>query len=131
MKKIFWVFFLSLIILSFFSAPILTHAKACTGESANGLVPCGQDASCPCEISDFFTMIGRIYNFIVKMVATPLAILALTVGGIVLLISAGSPGLAGLGRKILYTTVIGMFLVYGSWIIIDLIVYTLTKHHIQ
>jgi hypothetical protein len=108
MKKILIIF-----ILFIFLTPVLI--------SAQGLVPCGGDGQEPCTISHFFTMLYRIYDFIVKMIATPLAIIALTVGGIVLMISAGNPNTASLGKKILWTAIIGLFLVWGSWVIINFI----------
>jgi hypothetical protein len=86
---------------------------------AQGLVPCGHGN--PCTIGDFFTMLHRIYNFLVTMIATPLAIIALTVGGIILMTSAGNPNLVSLGKKILWAAIIGLFLVWGSWVIINFI----------
>jgi len=73
----------------------------------------------PCNICDFFNMLTRIYDFIVKTIATPLAIIAIVVGGILMLISAGNANLLGKGKKILYAAIIGLALVYCSWIIID------------
>ena len=74
-----------------------------------------------CKIEDFFDMLGKIYDFIVKTIATPLAIIAVSVGGILMLISAGNPEMFGLGKKVLWSAIIGLVLAYGSWIIIDFI----------
>jgi hypothetical protein len=70
-------------------------------------------------------MLVNVYQFIILEIATPLAIVAITVGGIMLLISAGSPNLAGLGKKILYAAIIGLALVFCSWLIIDFVLTTL------
>lgn len=87
-----------------------------------GLVPCGGGAGEPaCTIGCFFAMLANIYNFLVKMIATPLAILALTIGGVILLMSAGNPSAVGLGKKIIYSAIIGLVLVYCSWLIINVI----------
>ena len=88
-----------------------------------GLVPCGKaaDGSDACTICDFFVMLARIYDFLVKWIATPLAILAVTIGAVALMISAGNPNLAGTGKKILYAAIIGLVLVFLSWLIINTI----------
>ncbi|MEK7540797.1 MAG: hypothetical protein AAB529_00945 [Patescibacteria group bacterium] len=115
MKKISLSTILLLLFLIFVFIPVLA--------SAQGLVPCGKaaDGSDACTINDFFIMLARIFNFIVKFIAAPLAVLMLTIGGVIILISAGNPNLAGLGKKILWVSVIGLVLVFGSWLIISFI----------
>ena len=80
MKKIFLLIGLFFLIL--FLTPVFTNAA---------IVPCGNPGQAQCTITDFFVMLGNIYNFIVWNIATPLAILGLTIGGIFILISAGNP----------------------------------------
>lgn len=113
MKKTFLLISLFFLILSL--TPVLINAQ--------GLVPCGKAAngSDACTISDFFIMLTRIFDFIVWYIATPLAVLMLTIGGVMILISAGNPNLAGLGKKILWVSVIGLVLVFGSWLIVSFI----------
>ena len=117
MKKIFWVFFTVLLLPLIL--PALAQASQCGG--ATGLVPCGINATCPCEIQDFFVMLNRIFIFAIKWIVTPLAVLMLTIGGLLILISAGNPNLAGLGKKTLYAAIIGLVLAFGSWLIISFI----------
>jgi len=88
----------------------------------DGLVPCDGPN---CTICSFFQLLANIYDFIVKMIATPLAVIALIVGGIFIMISAGNPNLLGNGKKILYAAIIGLALVWGSWLIIDFILHTI------
>jgi hypothetical protein len=120
MKKIFWVFFASLALL-FLSFNQISAVSCPNGgdPSATGIVPCG--VSCECTISNLFLMLARIFDFIVKFIATPLAILMLTIGGVMLLISAGNPNLAGIGKKILWASIIGLVLVFCSWLIVSFI----------
>jgi len=120
MKKFFYLI-VSLLILSVIFIPTFSLAKECLNQE--GIVRCGIDKTCPCDICDFFAMLTRIYDFIVKTIATPLAIIAMVVGGILMLISAGNPNLLGKGKKILYAAIIGLALVYCSWLIIN---FTLT-----
>ena len=83
------------------------------------LVTCGNSGGAQCTIGDFFTMLGKIYDFIVKDIATPLAIIAITIGGIMMMISAGNPNLMATGKKIFWSAVIGLALVFCSWLIIN------------
>jgi len=109
MKKI----FIAGVLFLLFFTPILA--------SAAGLVPCGGPGEEACTITHFFTMLARIFNFIVYSIATPLAVIMLTIGAIMLLISAGNPNLAGMGKKILWASAVGLVLVFCSWLIINFI----------
>ena len=64
-------------------------------------------------------MLGNIYTFLVTDIATPLATLAVIVGGVLIMVSAGNPNLSGMGKKILYAGIIGMILVFCSYLIIN------------
>ena len=120
MKKIFWVFFLTIVLLFFSFSQISAGNCPDSGDpQATGLVPCG--VSCSCTLSNFFVMLARIFNFVVKMIATPLAIAMLTIGGVMILISAGNQNLLSLGKKTVYASIIGLVLVFCSWLIIDFI----------
>jgi len=66
-------------------------------------------------------MLARIFNFIVYSIATPLAVIMITIGAIMILISAGNPNLAGMGKKMLWISAIGLVLVFCSWLIINFI----------
>ena len=90
-------------------------------EAASAIVQCGNSTTM-CTIQDFFALLVRIYHFIWADIAAPLAVLAVIIGGVLLIVSAGNPGLFELGKKILYAAVIGLFLTGGSWLIIDFIV---------
>ncbi len=75
--------------------------------------------SCPCKLGHFFLMIARIYYFAVWILAVPFAALMVVVGGILILISGGNPGLFEKGRNILKYTFIALLLIFGSWLIIN------------
>jgi hypothetical protein len=107
--------------LVLFLIPVVAGAQALCNDGGTGIVPCGNTPACPCQLGHFFIMLAKIYNFLVLMIATPLAVLGLTIGGILILISAGNPNLAGLGKKTLWASIIGLLLVFGSWIIIKTI----------
>jgi len=111
MKKFFIAISLFCLLLAF-SAPISVKA--------DGLVPC-DGIVVKCEWAQLKQMLQGILNFIVFTIATPLATLALVVGGIILLTSAGNPGLAGLGKQIIWAAIIGLLLALCSVAIVNFI----------
>jgi len=113
MKKL----FLSIILFSLLSVifvPVLA--------SADGLVPC---TGSNCTICSFFQMLANIYNLIVKDIATPLAIIAIIVGAIFMMVSAGNPNLMSKGKTIFWSAIIGLALVFCSYLIIDSILHAI------
>ena len=82
---------------------------------------CGNAGLYACGINDFFSYAWKYLSFYVIDIATPLAVIALIVGGIFMMISAGNPNLMGTGKKILYAAIIGLVLVFCSLIIINFI----------
>ncbi len=115
MKKIFWVFFLLLI-----GVAAAEHAYAIPC-GVDGIVPCGQYPNCPCDITDVFIILTNIYFFVVAWIATPLAVIAIVIGAVIMMISAGNPQALGTGKKVLYAGIIGLVLVLCSWLIIDFV----------
>jgi type IV secretory pathway VirB2 component (pilin) len=79
------------------------------------IVPCQNG----CTINDFFTMLGNIYDFVAGGIAGPLAIVAIIIGGMMMILSAGNPALFARGKQVLLLAVIGLLLTYGSKLIID------------
>ena len=115
MKKEFLYIIVLFCLVLIISVPILVKAA---------FVECDTN----CGISDLFTTLVNIYNFLTKDIAAPLAIIAITVGGIMMLISAGNPNLMGTGKKILWTAIIGLVLVFCSFLIINFIACTTLKY---
>ena len=72
-----------------------------------------------CGITDFFTMLVNVYSFIVLLIATPAAVIAITFAAILMMVSAGNPGLMGRGKQILIFAIIGLVLSFGSYLIIN------------
>ncbi len=130
MKKSFLIFFLlmiSLLLLSNTAKADLVTGYCNESSPPLGLVPCGNTINadgglaCPCQLGHIFTLAQNIYNFLIFYIATPLAGLLIVIGGVLLLLSAGNPNLAATARKILWGTLIGIFLVFGAWLIINVV----------
>lgn len=121
MKKIFILFFASLAILFLLSSTVFAQQP---------LVPCGngsptKDDGTPnpaykaCTIADFFELIARVYGFMVRYIATSLAALMIIIGAVMMMVSAGNQGLYSSGKKMITYAIVGLVLVFGSWLIID------------
>jgi len=122
MKKILLIFLVSIFFLSFYALTV--NAQQCD-ESAggNGLVPCGREVVngiviCPCQLYHVGILFLNIFNFIVLQISVPLAGLLIVIGGVVLVFSGGNPGLASLAKRILWGAIIGILLIWGSYLII-------------
>jgi hypothetical protein len=121
MKKIFLIFILFLLV-----APIVTMAKECPYDSKNPpFVKCGYQDSCPCEFQDLLNILPSAINFILYTLVIPLSVIFLIIGGVMIMISAGDPGRAQIGKQILLATIIGMVLAFGAWLIVNFILTTL------
>ena len=116
-KKIFLLIVSSYLLVAIF-IPVLANAQA-------PFVRCGNPGQNACTICSVFSTLMYIYNFIVLDIATPLAVISISIGGILMMISAGNPNLLGLGKKILYAAIIGLVLVFCSWLIINIILTTI------
>lgn len=85
------------------------------------LVPCGTSENpLPCTLDCFYVMVDRIINFLLFIIAIPLSATAFMAAGI-LMVLGGSEKSITLGKSILKYALIGLFIAFGAWLIIDLI----------
>ncbi|MBX4201227.1 hypothetical protein KW786_03875 [Candidatus Parcubacteria bacterium] len=90
-----------------------------TCDGMGGKEKCLLHLKCPCEFGHIFIMMKNIFDFAVFKITIPLAAFFVVVGGILLLVSGGNPGLADRGKAILKSAAIALLLVFGSWLIIN------------
>lgn len=90
------------------------------------LVPCGEPGNLctPCHL---WLLANRIVRFLLFQLATPILVVALLIGGIVWLTSSGNPAQIEKGKKILTSSVMGIFIAFGAWLIVNSIIYTLAS----
>ena len=112
-KKIFLIFFLVSIFLSF------AQVRA----EGTGLVPCGGEGD-PCTLCDFFQLFKNIIDFlllpphgIIPIIAT----LMLVIGGIMFFLAGGSPEGLGKAKRLITSVVIGLIIIYGAWIFVNFV----------
>jgi len=102
-----------------------------------GLVPCGkevyiggswEEGECVggvptfirCQFCHFFVMLDGAIDFVLFKLVPPIAILMLVIGGVMFLATAGSPEKLGTAKKLITSVVIGLIIIFASWIIINL-----------
>lgn len=101
--------------------------------AAGGLIPC--DGVCSpnstncisCTPCHFLQMVVNIANFIVKNVVPPLAGLLFLIGGIMMIMAAGSESRFKKGKEIIVNTGIGVVIVLGSWLIINTLILAIAR----
>jgi len=104
----------------------------------DGLVPCGKEVyqnaefdengsfvtgnpiEVRCQFCHFFVMLEAIIDFVLFQLVPPIAILMIVIGGIMFFAAAGSPEKLGTAKKLLTSVVIGLVIIFASWIIVDL-----------
>ena len=112
-------------ILFFCGLLVLIAAPALAAPLEIGLVPCGFEGLPACDPCYLWYLAGNIVDFLLKGLALPILALALLAGGIVWLTSSGNPAQIEKGKKILTSSVLGIFIAFGAWLIVNTIIHTL------
>ena len=96
---------------------------------ANGLVPCGYDTNIDgtydpeterCRFCHLFVLFENIIDFVFLKLVPPVAILMLVIGGAMFFLAAGDPGALTKAKSIITTTVIGLVIIYVSFVIVGM-----------
>lgn len=90
-----------------------------------GIVQCGGPTEDPCTICDIPVTIDRLIDYVIKNFVTPAAILMVMVGGFMILTAGPSPQRVETGKKILTNTLIGILIIFFSWMIVNTILVVL------
>ncbi len=92
---------------------------------AQGLVPCGNPGQRACTLCDFFVLFENIVNFVLIKIVPPLATLMIAIGGFLYLFAGSNPNLLNRSKQIFYSIAIGLLIVYGSWLLVNLFFQTI------
>jgi len=107
MKKIF--------VLAFLTLFLGTQALAA------GLVPCGGEGEDACELCHFFVMGKNIIDAVLIDIIPPIAILFVIIGGTYFILGSGyDPSLISKAKAMFWSVAIGLLIIYGSWLVINL-----------
>lgn len=100
----------------FFSIIIFYFIFSFSFASAQGLVPCkGLD----CDFCDLLKLIDNVFYFAIYKIVIPLVVIMIIYGGFVIMTAGDSTDKVAQGRKIIQSSIIGVVIVLGAWMIID------------
>jgi len=128
MKKTFLILLISLLFFSVFGASQV---------SAAGLVPCGGAGESPCTFCHLFVLGDNIVTFLLVDIVPALAAFIVVIGGVMIMFSysggmidagggkKGGPALLGQAKKLFTALVIGLVIIYGAWIIVNMFLMTI------
>ena len=95
-----------------------------------GLVPCGKSEPGPdespevtvsCQLCHLFVTIKGIVDFILLRIVSVIAVLILTAGGVMFVVSRGNPGDLTRAKSMMTAVVVGLVIIFASWLIINTI----------
>ena len=85
------------------------------------IVPCTDD----CTLCHLWELASNIINFLSFNLAIPMAVLLFVAAGIMFLISGGNQEKVALARSIFTNTIIGLVIIFASWMLIDTLLKTI------
>lgn len=109
--------------------------------SYEGFVPCGnnvcangimKDSKCeppgtliegktnPCQLCHAFVMANGMISYLLINIVPILAVFMLVIGGVMFYFGGANPGLLGKAKTLIKGIVIGLFLIYGAYMIIGI-----------
>lgn len=107
--------------LVFFLAPVFASAQT-TGLVKCGLVYVGAASEQKlCTMCDIFKLVQVVTNFLIVYMAAPVAALVFAYGGFLLLTPGGSADKAKRGKTAITNAVVGLVIIYVSWLAVDAI----------
>ncbi len=80
-----------------------------------------------CGLCDLFVVGKNIIDFLWWQISFPLAILMIVVAAFFFIISGGNPSLHTRGKSIATAAVVGLFITFGSWLIISVAINTIAR----
>ena len=92
-----------------------------------GLVPCGYGNLPQCTPCHIWVLASNIINFLLFRAAIPIVTLALLAGGIFMITAAGNPTQIAKGKSIIASSLIGIFIAFSAWLIVNTIINTISE----
>lgn len=118
-------FSILIILLGFLLLPLVSLAT----HGGTPLVPCGNPGQPACQFCHFFVLFQNIVNYLLIHIVPVVAVLMLVIGGF-MYVSAyfeiipkggtGGPALLSRAKSLFTYTIIGLIVIYASWLIINL-----------
>ncbi len=89
------------------------------------ILPCGREGAPDCNLCHLWHLGSNIVNFISFNLAIPVAVLLFMAAGVIFLTSGGSEQKVALARSIFTNTVIGLVIIFCSWLLVDTLIKTI------
>jgi len=105
-------FFVSLFLISIFGTMLFG-----VGNANAAVITCGTGQDM-CTLCDLIAGMNRIIQYLMKL-AIGVALLAMTIGGVMYVVSAGDKGLADKAKGAITNAVVGFAIIFAGWLIIN------------
>jgi len=86
--------------------------------TTGGKIISGTSEGISCQFCHFFVIMNGVVSFVLISIVPYLAVLMLVVGGSMFYFAGGAPGLLTRGQNLIKNVVIGLFLIYGSYMLV-------------
>lgn len=83
-----------------------------------GIITCGKTVGSMCTLCDIIKGINTIIQYLLR-IGIGFALLSITIGGVLYIVSAGESGLMETGKKTIFNAAIGLVIMLGAWLIIS------------
>lgn len=83
-----------------------------------GIVQCGRPGQNMCTLCNMIEGMRIIIDYLMK-IAVGVALLAMAIGGVMYIVSAGSSGLADMGKKAITNAAIGFVIIFAAYLIVN------------
>lgn len=136
MKKKFTKYFLTIFFFILVIVPVSGLAQT-DGNTSSGLVPCGTESykkgevvngenveyliKNPCTFSSIFVLINNVINFLLFVIALPVAAIMLAYAGFLFMFSGMQPEARSKAKRIFGKVVFGFVLAAAAWLIVHLV----------
>lgn len=84
----------------------------------SGIIQCGRPGQHMCTLCDIIRGMNIIIQYIMK-IAIGIALLAIAIGGILYVVSAGDSGMMDMAKKAITNALIGFVIIFGSYLIVN------------
>jgi len=106
------------ILASFFLVLFVVFGFSHSVFAASGLVPCGTGATDPCTLCHLIVGFKGLLDWGMSIVIVT-AITAITISGVMFIISSGNPGMITSAKNLLTNSLIGFAVMLGAWLIVN------------
>jgi len=89
------------------------------------LVPCGGEGQPACKLCYLWQLFSNLINFVIFGLSVPIAALLFIVAGVFFLIAGGNESKVNKAKEIFTKTIIGLVIIFCSWLIVDTLIKTL------